>query len=156
MLETKKISELIDEIIADTQLFLIELRVTDSSIKVVLDGDNGVALKDCVILSKHIENSLDRDLFDFSLEVTSAGVGQPFLLRRQYENHIDREVLVTENNGETIRGILTDVSDNSVTIRKKLSSKKRKKLIKNEIDDCVVLLLKNINHTKATVSFKNN
>lgn len=156
MLETKKISGLIEEIISDTQLFLVELLVNDSSIKVVLDGDDGVALKDCVALSKHIENNLDRDLFDFSLEVTSAGVGQPFLLHRQYENHIDKEVTVTENNGETIRGILTDVSDNSVTIKKKLSSKKRKKLTKNGIDDSVVLLLENIKHTKATVSFKNN
>jgi len=156
MLETIKISELINEIIADTQLFLVELKVNDSSIKVVLDGDNGVALKDCVTLSKHIENNIDRELFDFSLEVTSAGVGQPFLLHRQYENHIDKEVLVTENNGKTTRGILTSITDKSITLKKKLSSKKRKKLIKIGMEDQVILLLNNINHTKATVSFKNN
>jgi len=156
LLDINKISALINDKISETQLFLVELLVKDSSIKVILDGDKGVALKDCVTISKYIENSLDRDLFDFSLEVTSAGVGQPLMLLRQYENHMDKEVIVTDIDGKTTRGVLIDVNTESVTICKKLSSKKRKKQLKNGVADEVVLLMKNINHTKATVSFKNN
>lgn len=156
MLERTKISELIEEAIAESQLFLVQLQVNDGSIKVVLDGDKGVALKDCVTVSKHIENNLDRDEFDYSLEVTSSGIGQPFMLLRQYEKHIDKEIIVTDNSGEITRGILAEVSTDSLTIRKKLSAKKRKKLFKNGVDDLVVLLMKNINHTKATISFTTN
>ena len=56
-------------------LFLIELKIgADNSIKVILDGDQGVTLKDCMTISRAIEHQLDREEEDFSLEVASAGV----------------------------------------------------------------------------------
>ena len=57
-------------------LFLIEYTVTpDQKIKVFIDGDKGVQLQDCIDISRHIEHQLDREEYDFSLEVASAGVG---------------------------------------------------------------------------------
>ncbi|MGA0212122.1 MAG: hypothetical protein ACO3JH_03900 [Flavobacteriaceae bacterium] len=38
-------------------LFLIEYTVTpDQKIKVIIDGDKGVQLQDCIDISRHIEN----------------------------------------------------------------------------------------------------
>ena len=49
----------------------------DNSIKVILDGDNGLRLADCVAINRAVEHELDRDTLDFSLEVTSVGVSTP-------------------------------------------------------------------------------
>jgi ribosome maturation factor RimP len=60
------------------RVFLVDLKVSaDKSIKVILDGDEEVNIKDCINISRAIEVSLDRDEEDFSLEVASAGVGSP-------------------------------------------------------------------------------
>jgi ribosome maturation factor RimP len=42
----------------------------------MLDDDNGVALQDCIDVSRAIESNLDREEQDFSLEGVS-GVGSP-------------------------------------------------------------------------------
>ena len=69
------LSEILDE---NPSLFLIELKVgIDNTISIILDGDNGVTLNDCIKISRFIEHHLDRDDEDFSLEVTSSGVGNP-------------------------------------------------------------------------------
>ena len=65
-------------------VFLIDLTITDSfKIIVNIDGDNGVLLQDCIDISRAIENNLDREEQDFSLEVASVGVGSPLKLVRK-------------------------------------------------------------------------
>ena len=67
-------------------LFLIDLHIDDQSrVHVVLDGDNGVSLEQCIKVSRHIEHQLDREVHDFSLEVSSAGVTHPLKMVRQYK-----------------------------------------------------------------------
>jgi len=59
-----------------SDLFLIDLKIgADNSIRITLDGDEGVTLKDCMFVSRAIEHNLDREEHDFSLEVGSIGVG---------------------------------------------------------------------------------
>ena len=43
-------------------LFLIELKVgADNGVRVILDGDHGVTLQDCMNVSRAIEHQLDRE-----------------------------------------------------------------------------------------------
>ena len=43
-------------------LFLIDLTITDDhKIKVIIDGDQGVTVNDCIDVSRAIEHQLDRD-----------------------------------------------------------------------------------------------
>jgi ribosome maturation factor RimP len=66
-------------------VFLIDLTITEAfKIIVTLDGDQGVLLQDCIDISRAIEQNLDREEQDFSLEVASVGVGSPLKLMRQY------------------------------------------------------------------------
>src|SRR5690606_15821117 len=70
-------------------IFLIDLTITEAfKIIVTLDGDDGVALQDCIDISRSIEHNLDREEQDFSLEVASVGVGSPLKLVRQYKKNI--------------------------------------------------------------------
>ena len=70
-----KVKELLEQGLAEhPTLFLIDFSVgSDNKINVVIDGDEGVSLQDCINVSRSIEHNLDREEQDFSLEVASAG-----------------------------------------------------------------------------------
>jgi ribosome maturation factor RimP len=87
----KVVALLNDGLAEKPAVFLIDLTITDSQkIIVTLDGDEGVTLQDCMDISRAIENNLDREEHDFSLEVSSAGVSTPLNMARQYKKNIGR------------------------------------------------------------------
>ena len=112
-----KISDLLEEGLKEKpSLFLVDLTVTETfKVIVTLDGDNGVNLQDCIDISRAIDNNLDREEQDYSLEVASAGVSTPLKLVRQYKKNIGRTLKVKTTN-ETIEAVLEQVSDEAITL----------------------------------------
>jgi ribosome maturation factor RimP len=112
-----KVTELLNQALEENQsLFLIDFKMSsDNKIKVTLDGDDGVTLKDCMAVSRTIEHNLDREEEDFSLEVESAGATTPLVLPRQYKKNIGRilEVRIQDSNFE---GKLTAATEDSITL----------------------------------------
>lgn len=108
----EKVNGLITEALLEKpSIFLVDLAVSDSfKISVSLDGDNGVALQDCIDISRAIENNLDREEQDFSLEVASVGVGTPLKMVRQYKKNVGRTLIVTTNT-EKIEAELVEAND---------------------------------------------
>ncbi len=97
-------------------LFLIDLTITDAmKIIVTLDGDDGVQLQDCIDISRAIENNLDREVNDFSLEVASAGLSSPLKLVRQYKKNIGRTLKVKTGNDQ-IEALLIDANEDFITL----------------------------------------
>ena len=72
------VKKLVNEAISDNEsLFLIELSfLVGNRIKVVVDGDQGISIKECMRISRHVEHSFDREEEDFGLEVTSPDISQ--------------------------------------------------------------------------------
>ena len=106
-------------------LFLISLKIgNDNSIRIILDGDQGVTLKDCMNVSRAIEHNLDREEYDFSLEVASAGVGSPLLNSRQFIKNIGRKLQVDLEDKNPIEGTLTTADDQAFTLEWKLREPK--------------------------------
>ena len=98
-------------------LFLIDLDVNENNaIKIIIDGDNGVSVDDCVFLSRVVEHSLDREEQDFSLEVTSAGATTPLQHARQYKKHIGRTLSIKTNEGEKYEASITMADDNGISL----------------------------------------
>ena len=92
------------------------MTITDSfKIIVNLDGDNGVALQDCIDVSRAIENNLDREEQDFSLEVASVGVGSPLKMVRQYKKNVGR-TLIVKLATQTIEAELVEANDNFIIL----------------------------------------
>jgi len=107
------------------EVFLIDLTITDSfKIIVTLDGDNGVALQDCIDISRSIENNLDREEQDFSLEVASVGVGSPLKMVRQYKKNVGR-TLIVKLATETIEAELVEANDNFIILSWKAREPKK-------------------------------
>lgn len=109
----KTIENHLEEVLIDfPELFLVDLKVgADNSIKIILDGDAGVRLADCVSISRAVEQELDRDTLDFSLEVTSVGVGTPLQLPRQYKKNVGRKIEITTTDATTLVGTLTKADE---------------------------------------------
>lgn len=98
-------------------LFLIDFSLLpDNKITVVIDGDNGVTVEDCIFMSRAIEHNLDREDEDFSLDVASAGATSPLVNKRQYKKNIGRTLEVKANPDVNIEGVLTEVDDIEVTL----------------------------------------
>lgn len=112
-----KVKGLIDKGLEEnTALFLVDWSISaNNSIKIVLDGDNGVSVEDCVAISRIVEHNLDREVEDFSLEVTSAGVFSPLKLHRQYVKNIGR-VLNVKTQTDTVEGTLKSVDETHVVL----------------------------------------
>ena len=99
-------------------LFLIDFTISEANhIRVILDGDIGVTVDDCIAVSREIEHNLDRDELDFSLEVMSAGVSEPLEIPRQYKKNRGRTLKVKTKAGETIEAELIRVDDEVITLQ---------------------------------------
>ena len=71
MLEDK-LKEILEDCFQNrNDLFLIDFKVVNvNDITITVDGDNGVAVEDSMHISRFIESQLDREEYDFSVEVT--------------------------------------------------------------------------------------
>ncbi|MBT8290316.1 MAG: ribosome assembly cofactor RimP [Muriicola sp.] len=98
------------------ELFLIDFSVSPANqIRIIIDGDKGVTLEDCMTVSRAIEHNLDRETIDFSLEVTSPGATEPMTMPRQYQKNIGRKLKV-KTSESTIEGTLVKASEEGVTL----------------------------------------
>lgn len=114
-------------------LFLIELKISAADdVVVILDGDNGVSLQDCLDASRAIEFNMDRDEHDFSLQVMSAGATEPLTLTRQYTKNIGRELEVLLTNSDKIEGNLSAVDEQGIVLTRKF--RKPKEIGKGKVD----------------------
>ncbi len=122
----EQINKLLEEsLLEKPSLFLIDLTITDAfKVIVTIDGDNGVALQDCIDVSRAIENNIDREEQDFSLEVASVGVGSALKIVRQYKNNIGR-TLIVETMTEKIEAELVDANDDFIILSWKAREPKK-------------------------------
>lgn len=153
MINEALISSLAEEKLEGTHLFLLEVKVrTGNRILVTIDGDQGVTIDDCVMLSRHIEGNLDREKEDFELQVSTGGADQPLRLPRQYPKHSGRMLMVTLKDGSTIKGILKSVTADQLELQK-ITEKTNKKSIKQEVAETVMLPFNEIKESVIILAF---
>lgn len=134
MLDTKKIEQIIEQKIKNSDLFVVDVKIdTSNNISIFLDSDTNVSINQCVDISKHIEDKLNRDEEDFSLEVSSAGIGQAFKKHRQYKKAVGKPISVLLKNGVKLEGelVAVDTDDFEISYQKKekLDNSKRPKIV---------------------------
>lgn len=130
----KKIEELLNNFLEERKdLFLIDLKFSaGDDITVILDGDNGVSLQDCLDASRAIEFNMDREDHDFSLQVMSAGLSEPLSSERQFRKNIGRDLDILMNDSTQIEGELAKVDDEKITLI--LRYRKPKEVGKGKVD----------------------
>ncbi len=150
----KQIEQLLNEFLETRKdLFLIDLKIsTSDEVSVVLDGDQGVSLQDCLDCSRAIEFNMDREAHDFSLQVSSAGLSEPLTLPRQFAKNLGREIKVIAEDGWEDQGELIKVEEQSVTILLRYRKPKEVGKGKMDVEEEKVIPLDQIK--KATVVIK--
>jgi ribosome maturation factor RimP len=155
MITKEKIEAFVNEKIAETDIFLVDIQVnTGNVIHVYLDKPEGISIEECVEISRFINAEMDRDVEDYELEVSSPGLSFPFKVSGQYEKYLGRQVQIVLQTGKKLHGTLLSHTPQGITIEHEVSvreeGKKRKKLIKEN----KYLTFEEIKTTKAVVSFK--
>lgn len=114
----KTVEDLLQTALDERQdLFLIDFSLSgDNAVKIVIDGDNGVLVEDCMFISRAIEHNIDKEEHDFSLEVLSSGAATPLILPRQYNKHVGRNLEVKTLDGQNFEGELTEVNNDGVVL----------------------------------------
>jgi ribosome maturation factor RimP len=117
MITKEKISKLVEEFLGESETFPVEVNVrTGNRIQVFLDSKTGVNIDLCAGLSRFIEGQFDRELEDFELEVSSAGLDYPLRIPKQFAKNEGRELDVVLLGGEKFRGRLIQSNDENFTI----------------------------------------
>ena len=135
MIKKDQIAQIVETYLAGSDLFLVRMSVgKDNLINIYVDGDNGVTIDECVKLSRHIEQNLDREKEDFELRVSSPGADEPFVNIRQYKKNLGRPVKLKLKDGSEKRGVLESVDSIYITLLEEIKSKnkKRKKMTTGE------------------------
>ncbi len=114
-----RVTQLIEQALEENEsLFLIDLSISEGNkIRVILDGDTGVSVEDCIGVSRAIENNLDREEEDFSLEVMSSGVSESLTMPRQFKKNIGRTLKVKVKEGSEVEGVISEADEKAVTLK---------------------------------------
>ncbi|MBO4905728.1 MAG: ribosome assembly cofactor RimP [Bacteroidaceae bacterium] len=155
MIDKTRVQALVDEWLNGKDYFLTDLTITpDDCITVEIDHADGVWIDDCVQLSRFIEDHLSREEEDYELEVGSAGLGQPFKVLRQWQNHIGKQVEVTTTDNRKLRGLLTAVDADSVAleVRQKVQVEGKKRPVWQDMP--VTVPMAEVRSGKYVIDFK--
>ena len=117
MIEVKKVQEIVEAYLKNTDCVLVDLRVShDNNILVELDSYKGVDVDFCADLSRYIQDHLDREVEDYELEVGSVSITDPFRTKMQYEKNVGHDVEVLTKDGRKLHGQLINVDDNAFQV----------------------------------------
>lgn len=118
MIDKTLLTRTVEDAIADTDIFIVDIKVSPSNeIVVELDSASGLDIDTCADITRKIESVFDRDAEDYELEVGSAGLTAPFKVIGQYIKNIGNEIEVLTDDGHKYKGILKTVDpDGTFTV----------------------------------------
>ena len=133
-------------------IFLIEIKVKPiNNIKIFLDADEGLGIERCIKVNRALYKMMEEmGIYpdgDFSLEVSSPGIGEPLKKVRQYLKNKGRDVEVITTDDRTITGPMQEVTEETIMVV--TSEGKGKKLVVKE----EVIPFEMIKQTKVLIKF---
>lgn len=135
------VSDIIDAIggeIVARGCFIVDISVSkDNDIVITIESETGkIELDDCVSLSRYFETKFDREVEDYSLTVSSAGLDQPFKVFKQFEKAVGSTVEVSLKGGRRLIAVLAAADEESVTLKysakETVEGRKKKELVEHE------------------------
>jgi len=148
------VKDLVDEALALNQsLYLIDLSISENNkVQVVVDGDTGVPLSECIRISRNINDNLDREEEDFSLEVTTPDIAHPLKVKRQYIKNLNR-ILKVKNAEEEFEGTLVAADEDKIVLNWKAREPKLIGKGKVTVQKSVTIEYKDIIEAKVKIVF---
>lgn len=156
MITAEALGNTIANYLNDNGLFLVDIEITkDNDITVSIESrESDVKIDNCIDIDRIIAAEFDRDVEDYSLTVTSAGLDQPFKVHDQYRKFAGTEVEVVVKGGGKVKGILSAVNEASfeITTSKMVKVEGSKKKVQQ--DTVTEYTYEGIKSCKPVIKFK--
>ena len=117
--------------------FIVDLTISkDNDIILTIESEEGkIELEDCVSLSRFFESRFDREVEDYSLTVSSAGLDQPFKVFKQFSKATGTKVEVMLKGGRKMIAVLEEADEESITlkytVKEAVEGKKKKEFVEH-------------------------
>ena len=118
MIDKQLVQNLILEKLQGTGYELITLKISaQNEILIEVDKLDGVDVEFCAEVNHYLVEQLDAmGELDYSLEVGSVSLTDPFKTIMQYKKHLNHSVEVLASDGKKYRGVLVNVEANQFAI----------------------------------------
>ncbi len=119
----QQLETLIGQILADEPTyFLVSVKIKPTNnIKVFFDGDEGISIEKCVKFNRALYKMIEEKGWypegEFSMEISSPGIGEPLLLHRQYLKNVGRDLEVVFTDDTIKIGTLMAVTAEDILIQ---------------------------------------
>lgn len=149
----QQLEALISQILADEPTyFLVSVKIKPTNnIKVFFDGDEGISIEKCVQFNRALYKMIEEKGWypdgEFSMEVSSAGIGEPLLLHRQYLKNVGRDLEIIFTDGSEKIGTLMAVTAEDILLQ--TTEGKGKKAVTQQ----VLIPFTNIKSTTVQIKF---
>jgi ribosome maturation factor RimP len=155
MISATDIRKMVEEHIKDTPVFLVDMTVSAGNvIRIYVDNDEGPSINNCVEISRLVEGSLDRELEDFELHVSSPGLDQPLKVVRQYIKNVGRGLKVIDLQGKTVEGILESADESQIVVKTREKRRIEGRKAKEWVEELHPFNYDEIAGAKVVISFK--
>ena len=128
MINKEQVSTLCEEALANSDRFLVEVKVKPNNlIEVYIDSDTAVNIDHCAELSRFINEKMDRDVEDYELSVFSWGLSGALKMDRQLQKYVGKDVEVKTKETGKMQGKLVGFDAEKIEfapVPKKASKKK--------------------------------
>ena len=153
MITKDQIAQLANEALESTDRFVVDITVSKSNvIYVYIDSDTSVTIDHCVELSRFIEGRLDREVEDYELIVSSAGIDYPLLNNRQFKKYIEKELEILHSDGVKKVYKLLSYDEEKIVVQEAII-KMLGKLRKIKYAETIELSLSDIKEIKPYINF---
>jgi len=155
MIAKETVNQIVESFLSGTDYYPVDVKITpDNRISVEIDSFEGVSIDFCAELNRHIQSVLGTEIDEYELEVSSAGLTEPFKVKKQYEKNIGNEVETVTKNGKKIAGILTEVNDEAFVLETEKTEKPEGSKRKVTVTEYLSFKYEEIKNTKYIIRFK--
>lgn len=99
--------------------FVVEVTVSrDNDVVLCIESEEGVvAMDDCIAVNEAFLAAFDKEVEDYSLTVTSAGLDRPFKTLKQLRKARGTEVEAAFKGGRKLTGVLEEADEKGITLK---------------------------------------
>lgn len=135
----EEIAKKMEEAIAQRGCFLVDVTVgKENDIVLTIEKDSGsVELDDCSAVNDAFLAAFDKDVEDYALTVTSAGLDRPFKVLPQYRKAVGTLVEACLKGGSKLTGELVRADETGIVLKysRKETVKGSKKKVRAEYEE---------------------
>ena len=156
MITKEALGEIITNYLNANGLFLVDIEISkENDITITIERHEGsVKVEDCIAIDKIVSANFDRDVEDYSLTVTSAGLDQPFKVLDQYKKFVGSEVEIVMKKGGKLKGILSGYNEENIEVTTSKMVKKEGAKKKVQEDTVTAYTYDELKSCKPVIKFK--